>query len=99
MCDAIYIGNTQQTFKKRMYGHFSGLQCLLKHGQKSDSFAAHSVQHRWELPGNYPVFTMVMVIYSYVERIWIILLTHIFCITYTILNKYYPGEPVNIHIQ
>ena len=24
----------------------------------------------WELPGNYPVFTMVMVIYHYVERIW-----------------------------
>ena len=25
--------------------------------------------HRWELPGNYPVFTVVMVIYHYVERI------------------------------
>ena len=44
-CDAIYIGNTQQTFKKRMYGHFSDLQRLLKNGQKSDSFAAHFVQH------------------------------------------------------
>ena len=30
MCDAIYIGNTQQTFKKRMNGHFSDLQSLLK---------------------------------------------------------------------
>ena len=29
-CDAIYIGNTQQTFKKRMDGHFSDLQRLLK---------------------------------------------------------------------
>ena len=45
MCDAIYIGNTQQTFKKRMDGHFSNIQCLLKNGQKSDSFAAHFVQH------------------------------------------------------
>ena len=45
MCDAIHKGNTQQTFKKRMGGHFSDLQCLLKNGQKSDSFAAHFVQH------------------------------------------------------
>ena len=44
-CDAIYIGTTQQTFKKRMDGHFSDLQRLLKNGQKSDSFAAHFVQH------------------------------------------------------
>ena len=22
-----------------------------------------------------------------------------FCITYTIINKYYPGEPVNIYMQ
>ena len=45
MCDAIYIGNTRQTFKKRMDGHFSNLQRLLKNGQKSDSFAAHFIQH------------------------------------------------------
>ena len=45
MCDAIYIGNTQQTFKKIMDGHFSDLQRILKNGQKSDSFAAHFVQH------------------------------------------------------
>ena len=45
MCDAIYIGNNQQTFKKRMDGHLSDLQHLLKNGQKSDSFAAHFVQH------------------------------------------------------
>ena len=34
--------------------------------------------HRFELPGNYPVFTVVMGIYHYVERIWIILVTPIF---------------------
>ena len=55
--------------------------------------------HRWELPGNYPVFTVVMVIYHYVERIWRILVTPVFCITYMTINRYYSGEPVNIHIQ
>ena len=45
MRDAIYIGNTQQTFKKIMDAHSSNLQCLLKNRQKSDSFAAHFVQH------------------------------------------------------
>ena len=45
MCDDIYIGNTQQTFKKRMDGRFSDLQRLLKNGQKSDSFTAHFLQH------------------------------------------------------
>ena len=44
-CDTIYIGNTQQNFKKIMDGHFSDLQRLLKNGQKSDSFSAHFVQH------------------------------------------------------
>ena len=39
--------------------------------------------HIWELPGNYPFFTVVMVIYHYVERIWRILVTPIFCISYT----------------
>ena len=33
---------------------------------------------RWELPGNYPVFTMLMVIYHYVERIGELLLPPIF---------------------
>ena len=45
MCDVIYIGNNQQTFKKIMEGHFSDLQCLLKTKQKLDSFAAHFEQH------------------------------------------------------
>ena len=34
MCDAIYMCNTQQTFKKIMNGHFSNLQRLLKNGQQ-----------------------------------------------------------------
>ena len=45
MYEAIYIGKTQQIFKKIMDGHFYDLQCLLKNGQKPDSFAAHFVQH------------------------------------------------------
>ena len=45
MCDAIYICNTQQTFKKRMDGHLSDIQRLLNSRKKSDSFAAHFVQH------------------------------------------------------
>ena len=36
-----------------------------------------SWNHIWELPGNYPVFSVVMVIYHYVERIWRILVTPI----------------------
>ena len=45
MCDAIYIVNIQQTFKKIMDGHFSDIKRLLKDGQKSDLFAAHFSQH------------------------------------------------------
>ena len=43
--------------------------------------------HTRKLPDNYPVLTMVMVIYHYVERIWRILITTNFCITYTIIKK------------
>ena len=45
MCDDIYIGNTQQNFKKIMDGHLSDILRLLKNGKKSDSFAAHFEQH------------------------------------------------------
>ena len=40
-----------------------------------------------------------MVIYHYVDRIWRVLVNPNICITYTIMNKYYPGEPINIHIK
>ena len=55
--------------------------------------------HRWELMGNYPILIVVEIIYRYVERIWRVLVTPNFCITYTIMNKYFPGETVNILIQ
>ena len=45
MCDAIYIGNTQQTLKKIMDGHFSDLQLLIENGQKSDSVTSHFKHH------------------------------------------------------
>ena len=41
MCDAIYIGNTHQTYKKIMDCHFYDLLRLLKNEQKSNLFAAH----------------------------------------------------------
>ena len=37
--------------------------------------SATPAMHRWELPGNYPVFIVVMAIYHYVERIWRIIVT------------------------
>ena len=45
MCEAIYIGNTQQAFRKRMVGHLSDLLRHLKNGQKLDSFSAYIKQH------------------------------------------------------
>ena len=45
MCDAIYIGITQQTLKKIMDGHLSDLLRLLNKRKKSDSFSAHFKQH------------------------------------------------------
>ena len=36
MCDAIFIGSTQQIFKKRTDSHFSDHLNLLKNGQKYD---------------------------------------------------------------
>ena len=56
-------------------------------------------EHRCKLPGNYPVLTVVMVIYHYDERIWRIIVIPIFNITYIFINIYYPGEPLNIYIQ
>ena len=55
--------------------------------------------HRWELPFNYPVFTVVMVIYHYVEIIWRILVTPNFSYNVPDNERYYTGEPVNVYIQ
>ena len=45
MCDTIYIGNTQKTFKKIMDGHFYNLLRILKNRKKIDSFSDHFGQH------------------------------------------------------
>ena len=45
MYDAIYIRNTQQTFKKIMDDHFSYILSILKSIHKLYSFAAHSQQY------------------------------------------------------
>ena len=48
---------------------------------------------------NFPVLTMVMVIYPYVERIGELSLPLILSDNIYDREKNYPGEPVNIHIQ
>ena len=45
MCEAIYIGNTQKTFKKITDSHLSDILRLLKNWQKSELFAAHFGHH------------------------------------------------------
>ena len=45
MCDDIYLGNTQQTYREIMYVHFSNDQRLPQNRQKSDSFPNHFEQH------------------------------------------------------
>ena len=55
--------------------------------------------HRWELPGNYPVFAVVMVTYHYVEIIWRFFVTPDFVYNIYDNEKYYTGEPVNIYTQ
>jgi hypothetical protein len=39
MANKIYIGNTQQTFKKHMMGHFQDVRTLMGKGVHSDSYA------------------------------------------------------------
>ena len=66
----------------------------------SNSILLHvSWDHIWELPGNYPVFAVSMVIYHYVERIWRILVTTDFSYNIYDHENYHPGETVNVHIQ
>ena len=40
----IYIGNTQQSLKDRMKGHFQDVQYLIRNNKKADSFASHFAQ-------------------------------------------------------
>ena len=57
MCNAIYIGKIQLTLKKRMDGHFSDLQRLVK----TDKNQAHL------LPTLYSTLTLIRHIYIYVN--------------------------------
>ena len=59
---------------------------FLSNGWRAPHCKQYSPGNRWELLGNYPVFTVVMLIYHYVERIWIILVTPNF-----LYNIYYHG--------
>ena len=58
-----------------VYGKFHILTYLVLDQNTNDNACP---AHRWKLPGNYPVFVVVMVIYHYVERIWRILFTPVF---------------------
>ena len=73
--------------------------CTIPKNHRSTLLRHPSERHKWELQGNCPVLIVVMLIYHCVERIWRFLVTPNFWITYIIMNKYYPGESVNIHIQ
>ena len=55
--------------------------------------------HRWGLPVNSPIFTVVMVICHTLGESGEFSLPPTLCITYTIMNNYYPGKHVNIHKQ
>ena len=55
--------------------------------------------HRWKLPGNYPVFFVLMLIYHYVERVGEFFLLLIFLYNIYDNEIYYPGETVNIHVE
>ena len=72
-----------------------GLKCIFSFTEKCFCVA----RHLWELPCNYPVFYVVMVIYDYAEIVRIILVTPNFLYNVYDNEKYYPGEPVNILIQ
>ena len=59
LCKKAYIGNTQQTYKSWMDGHFQDVTKTIIHGIKSDSFAFHFVQHFDSKP--YPALLREMI--------------------------------------
>ena len=67
----------------------------LNHNQIRDNFQGFKYEitneigedNRWELTGNYPIFTMVMVIYHYVVIIGEFSLHPIFHMTYMIIKN------------
>ena len=66
----IYIGNTQQTFKKLMAGHFSDIQHMVKNGQKPDSFAAHQEKHfKYAIARNYLLNCTMLKVFNQINTI------------------------------
>ena len=70
----------------------------LYYANTKSEIAGVTSSHRWGLPGNYPVFTAVMAICHHVEIIVELSLPPIFLYEIYDHEKYYPGEPVSIHI-
>ena len=99
--EVIYLGSRsrleEKALRRWIVEYFVLLVCSTLLGPLV--IVGYSLVHKWELTGYYPVFTVVMAIYHYVEIIWRILVNPNFCTTFIIMNKYYPDEPVNIHIQ
>ena len=99
--EVIYLGSRsrleEKALRRWIVEYFVLLVCSTLLGPLV--IVGYSLVHKWELTGYYPVFTVVMAIYHYVEIIWRILVTLNF--SHNIYNheKYYPGEQVNIHIQ
>ena len=58
-----------------------------------------TASHRWGLPGNFPICTVLVLIYHYIEIVRELLLTPIFLYNINDHEKCYPGEPVNINKQ
>ena len=73
------------------------LQKISLEGNGNSNYWFHN--HIWELTGNYPIFSVVMVIYDYIARIGAFSLPPIFfCIIYKIKKTYYPGEELHKHM-
>ena len=59
MCDAVYIGNTQQTLKKRIDGHLSDLQRLLK-TDKSQTHLLPTTYSTLTLPRHVQIYVSIL---------------------------------------
>ena len=108
--------NRKQTFYQSPVQDISigGWDCATNSRYLCALFFWHG-SHRWGLSGDYPIFTLLMVICHYIDRIgdflllplfWyniydreIILLRWTSSYIYTIINKYYSGEQLGNYHQ
>ena len=68
--NAIYIGRTQKTPKKRIEAHFSHVLSLVINGQKSDPFTDHYKKHfKYTIPIADPHMCMMFKIFNHIDTI------------------------------